>query len=83
MRYVPHLILIAIVIFSVSLCSHLNADESNPSLVKPCMVCAKVYRACRSKVLTESKEDEDVVQECEDKYYACFYQHSCMLEGSR
>lgn len=83
MRYIQHLLILATFFFAVSLCHKINADEANPALIQPCMVCSKTYRACRSEVLTESKEDEDVARECEDKYYACFYKHMCMSEGSR
>lgn len=51
--------------------------------VRSCLACLKTYQACAKKVNQSVKPDEDAVLECEDKYYACFFKHTCQTEGQR
>lgn len=48
-----------------------------------CAQCLKTYQACNKKVNQSAKPDEDAIQECEDKYYDCFYQYRCHNEGNK
>lgn len=71
-----------LIIIFISLLPSANATEVKQPM-KPCLVCLKTYQACTKKVNQSIKPDEDAVLECEDKYYACFFKHTCQNEGQR